>query len=161
MFTRILIPPDGSALAETILPKVVRLASLRRGDLVPPRVALARRFGAGLTVLHVGYEALDITGSHIPHPPLEQLREGLVHRAEDTRRGAVRRTLGSLPRVAAVAVAGPPFRQGVQYASEHAVDLIVMGTQGRSGLDHLIVGSTAERVVRHDPCPVISKRAAA
>jgi nucleotide-binding universal stress UspA family protein len=123
--------------------------------------ALAQRFGAALTILHAVYDPLDITCSHIPHPPMEQLREELVHQAEHALQGVVRRTLGSLPRVAAIVVAGPPFRQIVQYAREHAVDLIVMGTQGRSGLDHLIMGSTAERVERHAPCPVISIRTAA
>jgi len=161
MFTRILVPLDGSALAETILPDVVKLASPHGADLVLLRVALARSFGAGLTVLHVANDPLDIPCSHIPHPLPEHLREELVHQAEHALQGVVRRTLGSLPGVAAVVVAGRPSRQIVQDAREHAVDLTVMGAQGRSGLDHLIMGSTAERVVRRAPCPVISMRAAA
>jgi nucleotide-binding universal stress UspA family protein len=43
----------------------------------------------------------------------------------------------------------------------HGVDLIVMGTKGKTGLDRMIMGSTAERVVRTAPCPVLSIRAAA
>lgn len=123
--------------------------------------ALAQRFGADLTVLHVVYDPLDITGSHIPHPPLEQLREEMVREAEHTLRGRVDRTLRFLPRAKIAVVAGPPFRQIIRYAREHHVDLIVMGTQGLRGLDRLIMGSTAERVVRTAPCPVVSIRAAA
>jgi universal stress protein A len=66
-----------------------------------------------------------------------------------------------LPRAKTVVVAGPPYVKIVRYARDHQVDLIVMGTQGLIGLDRLIMGSTAERVVRTAPCPVVSIRAAA
>ncbi|MBI4841659.1 MAG: universal stress protein [candidate division NC10 bacterium] len=123
--------------------------------------ALAQRFGADLTVLHVVYDPLDVTGSHIPHPPLEQLREEMVREAEHTLHDRVDRTLHFLPRAKIAVVAGSPFRQIIHYAREHHMDLIVMGTQGLRGLDRLIMGSTAERVVRTAPCPVVSIRAAA
>jgi nucleotide-binding universal stress UspA family protein len=123
--------------------------------------ALAQRFGADLTVLHVIYDPLDITCSHIPHPPLENLRGEMVRDAEHVLQGRVGRTLPLLPRAKSVVVAGPPFKQIIRYAREHRADLIVMGTQGLSGLDRLIMGSTAERVVRMAPCPVLSIRAAA
>jgi nucleotide-binding universal stress UspA family protein len=44
----------------------------------------------------------------------------------------------------------------VDYAKEHAIDLIVMGTHGRGPLGHFILGSVAERVVRLAPCPVLT-----
>lgn len=122
---------------------------------------LALRFSADLTVLHAVYDPLDITCSHIPHPPLEQLREEMIRVAEHTLQRLVNRKLRRLPRAKAVVVAGPPGQQITRYAREHGVDLIVMGTQGLSGLNHLILGSTAERVIRYAPCPVVSIRAAA
>ncbi|MFI5339876.1 MAG: universal stress protein [Candidatus Methylomirabilales bacterium] len=122
---------------------------------------LAQRFHADLTVLHVVYDPLDITCSHIPHPPLEQLREEMIREAERVLQRRVRRRLRFLPRAKTMVVAGPPYRQIVRYAQEHHADLIVMGTQGLTGLDRLIMGSTAERVVRTAPCPVVSIRAAA
>jgi nucleotide-binding universal stress UspA family protein len=45
-----------------------------------------------------------------------------------------------------------------QFAKEGGFDLIVMGTHGRSGLKHLLLGSVAERVVRTAPCPVLTVR---
>ena len=53
---------------------------------------------------------------------------------------------------------GGPYNEIVDAATETKADLIVMGTQGRSGLGRLFIGSTAERVVRHAPCPVLVVR---
>ena len=46
-----------------------------------------------------------------------------------------------------------------QFAGEQKVDLIVMGTHGRRGLSHMLLGSVAERLVRHAPCPVLTTHA--
>lgn len=46
----------------------------------------------------------------------------------------------------------------IEYARDNAIDLIVIATHGRTGLEHLIFGSTAERVVRESPCPVLTVR---
>lgn len=51
---------------------------------------------------------------------------------------------------------GSPFVQIIRYAKEHDIDLIVMGTHGRTGLSHMMMGSVAERVVRKAPCPVLT-----
>jgi nucleotide-binding universal stress UspA family protein len=53
---------------------------------------------------------------------------------------------------------GTPFLEIVRYAKESAIDLIVIGTHGRSGLAHVLLGSTAEKIVRKAPCPVLTVR---
>lgn len=53
---------------------------------------------------------------------------------------------------------GAPFLKIIRYAREHDIDMIVMGTHGRSGLPHILLGSVAERVVRKAPCPVLTIR---
>ena len=50
---------------------------------------------------------------------------------------------------------GVPFVEIVKSARTRKAGMIVMGTHGRSGLSHLLIGSTAEKVVRHAPCPVL------
>ena len=50
------------------------------------------------------------------------------------------------------------FYEIIQVAREESADLIVMGTHGRTGFDYLILGSTAENVVRKSPCPVLTVR---
>ncbi len=51
-----------------------------------------------------------------------------------------------------------PAEEILRYAGENNVDLIVMGTHGRSGLSHFLLGSVAEKVIRHMPCPVMTIR---
>ncbi len=46
----------------------------------------------------------------------------------------------------------------VGYARDHAIDLIVIATHGRTGLGHVLLGSVAERIVREAPCPVLTIR---
>jgi nucleotide-binding universal stress UspA family protein len=56
------------------------------------------------------------------------------------------------------ATIGTPAWTIVEYATGHDIDLIVMGTHGRGGVSHLLMGSVAERVVRTAPCPVLTTR---
>ena len=55
---------------------------------------------------------------------------------------------------------GVPSEQIGQAALEHRADLVVVGTNGRTGLDHILLGSTAERVIKQAPCPVLTVRVA-
>jgi len=60
--------------------------------------------------------------------------------------------------VAIRALLGDPFSAICQTAEQAQADLIVMGSHGRTGLAHVLLGSVAERVVRHAPCPVLIVR---
>ena len=56
------------------------------------------------------------------------------------------------------AIKGRPFEEICRLAQEIDIDLIVIATRGNTGLKHLLLGSTAERVVRYSPCPVLVVR---
>jgi len=51
---------------------------------------------------------------------------------------------------------GKAYTEIIRYAQEHKIDVIIIGTHGRSGFDHFLLGSTAEKVVRKSPCPVLT-----
>jgi nucleotide-binding universal stress UspA family protein len=53
---------------------------------------------------------------------------------------------------------GKPFYEIDQYAEEASIDLIIISTHGHTGVEHILFGSTAEKVVRHAPCPVLVVR---
>jgi nucleotide-binding universal stress UspA family protein len=53
---------------------------------------------------------------------------------------------------------GRPFMEIIRYAREQTIDMIVLGTHGRTGLKHALLGSVAEKVVRKSPCPVLTIR---
>ena len=64
-------------------------------------------------------------------------------------------------RVVIATVAGSPAEEILKYSVKHDIDLIVCGTHGRGGVDHMVMGSVAERVVRLSRCPVLTVRAKA
>ena len=53
---------------------------------------------------------------------------------------------------------GTPFVEIVRHARDNEIDLIVLGTHGRGAIAHMLMGSTAEKVVRKAPCPVLTVR---
>jgi nucleotide-binding universal stress UspA family protein len=57
-------------------------------------------------------------------------------------------------------VRGVPFVEIIRTAKDRSTDLIVIGTHGRTGIDHMLFGSTAEKVVRKSSCPVLTVRIA-
>ena len=60
------------------------------------------------------------------------------------------------PKISGKRVTGNTFLEIIQAARDDDVDMIVMGTHGRTGLAHVLIGSVAERVVREAPCPVLT-----
>lgn len=69
--------------------------------------------------------------------------------------------LGSYPKCELRVDIGDPAEQLLALARDRAVDLVITATHGRSGLKHLIMGSVAEKVIRHAPCPIFVVRAGA
>lgn len=61
-----------------------------------------------------------------------------------------------VPRLIFRVTQGIPFSEICRVADEEKVEMILIGTHGRTGLSHLLIGSTAERVVQHSSCPVLS-----
>ncbi len=67
---------------------------------------------------------------------------------------------GKVANVETLIERGVPFVEIIRVAKEKNADLLVIGTHGRTGIDHMLFGSTAEKVVRKSPCPVLTVRMA-
>jgi len=114
--------------------------------------SLARERGAKIIVLHVQEPIMGYDGP-LDYPPLETTSELLKKMLRDVT--PTDNTLGLEPRL----TMGNPAMEIVRVANEENVDLIVMGTHGRTGLSRLFMGSVAEQVIRHAACPVLTFRA--
>jgi nucleotide-binding universal stress UspA family protein len=122
---------------------------------------LAQRLSARLELVHVVEDPF-ITGAWNPEayvPDAGELLEGLIANAE-RRLATLGQSAAALGVAAKTAVlSGRPAQAIVEHAEAGGFDLIVMGTHGRTGLSHVMMGSVAERVVRRAPCPVLTVHA--
>jgi nucleotide-binding universal stress UspA family protein len=148
MPTQIMVPLDGSPLAEEALPHAVRMArdthcGLTLFRAVPPRlVVTAAPFGLHPREEHVAYwDSAHLAAQDYLCEVARRLRE--TEYIDVTKR----------------VVDGDPATGIVVYAEAHPdVTMIVMSTHGRSGISRWVLGSVAERVVRHAPVPLLLTR---
>jgi nucleotide-binding universal stress UspA family protein len=134
---RILVPTDFSQTSEAAL----RYAA-----------ALARAFKAQLHLLHVPEHPGEAAEAEYPIGLFETMQNAAHERLGDLLTEAEMRELQP---VRAMRL-GRPTDEIVRYASEHEIDLIVMGTHGREGVARMLLGSVAEKVVRRAACPVLT-----
>jgi nucleotide-binding universal stress UspA family protein len=120
-------------------------------------VELAKSFQARVTVLYVYYLPSIALGEVSP-AVIDETLEAMETNARQQAQKALARVLNAGLQGDSVIVEGAPFQMIIDTAKEKAVDLIVMGTHGRTGLTHVLMGSVAERVVRMAPCPVLVTR---
>ena len=140
MLKRILVPLDGSHLAEAILPEAVHLAQSCGADLLLLRVAFAHVF-----------------------PGMDGIEEEVevVRTAEDYVADVATRLTGSGLSVWTAVRYGEPIEQILDHIVTNGVDVVAMSTHGRSGLSRLAMGSVAEAVVRKAGIPVLLFRSGA
>lgn len=138
MYQSILVPLDGSKLAEAILPEVEELATLLKGRL---HLIMVSR-------IHV-LPGVDPTNAQVKvirraQNYLEKLKEHLSDRNFDIKLHAPY---------------GDPAEKILEVCRRHDIELIAMSTHGRSGIGRWLLGSIADRVVRHSEKPVLLLRA--
>jgi len=120
----------------------------------------AEMYGTPLHVIHVVDEAAQYWMAMGPNSlPVGPTCEELVDISKKELEKFVAEHLADLkvPLVTSV-LAGRPFMEIIRYAREKDIGLLVIGTHGRSGLTHVLLGSVAEKVVRKAPCPVLTIR---
>ncbi len=121
---------------------------------------LAKTFKSKLLILHVTPEPVhpDQLSIYLPQEKLEELKASQKKELDKDLKTHYLQKMKGFKNYEVIFQEGEPFLEIIQMARKESVDLIVMGTHGRTGLDHILFGSTAEKVVRKSPCPVLTIR---
>jgi nucleotide-binding universal stress UspA family protein len=119
---------------------------------------MAQKFSSRLVIIHVINEPVDLRGFYVPHISFDNLEKEIAEGAEKMMERFCADKLQNFANYEKSVVSGIPYEEIVRKAEAVNADLVVMGTHGRKGLDHMLFGSTAERVVRTAHCPVMTVR---
>lgn len=144
VFKNILVATDFSECSE----RAVALA-----------IELAKKMGAELTVVHV-WELPPMTYADLEYPSFDMFTP-LEQAAQQQLDSVVANVRAFHPRAKAILQSGGAAPQILEVAKRIGADLLVLGTHGRRGAQHLLMGSVAERVVRLAPIPVLTVHAGA
>jgi nucleotide-binding universal stress UspA family protein len=147
LYRRILVPLDGSETAERGLQEALKLAKLCNASLVLLSVVEVYPMMMEMATASTWEQ---ISGD------LRQYSQHVLDIAHEAAKAAGIASESHLEDAAAARVCDVIVDQ----AREHRCDLIVMGTHGRRGIEHALIGSDAERVLRLAPCAVLLVRAA-
>ena len=139
-FSNILFPVDLSESSSKIVPYVRRMAE---------------KFNSKIHLLFVARVFDYFTGIYVPASSITAVHKEIMDGAEKRLDEFVEQYFNDYPGLAASVIAGDAADMIIHYATSNEIGLIIMGTHGRKGLDKVIFGSVAERVVKAAPVPVM------
>ena len=140
-FKKILFPTDFSKTAEYTLDYAI---------------SMAEKYGARLHLLHVVDESVDMTGFYLPHAAVENEELNMVSAAEKTLDRLCHLKLKNINDYESHVMEGTPSKEIVKYVNEKGIDLLIMGTHSKQGIEQLIFGSTTKKVCKMVSCPVLT-----
>jgi nucleotide-binding universal stress UspA family protein len=141
------------AFKEIVVPTDFSEYSLRAIDY---GVEIAARFDSHLTLAYVVEPLLQTADLTWTTVDFEELNKSHREMAEKQLHGIIVERIPKGIRCDSVVLFGKPFLEILKYAKDQNADMIVMATHGRGAISHLLMGSTAEKVVRKAPCPVLT-----
>ena len=123
-------------------------------------IPFAAQFKASIDLLYVVEPAIypaDFSFGQVGFPAVE---DELRQRGAEELEVLIKREIGARVNARSSVRTGKAAYEIEQYARDESIDLIIIATHGHSGMEHVLFGSTAEKVVRHAPCPVLVVRMA-
>jgi nucleotide-binding universal stress UspA family protein len=123
--------------------------------LVPYVITMAQKFDAEVHVLFVVRIFQYFTDIYVAPPSISVFENELVEGARRKMDEFAATHFGSLPQTKNNVLLGDPSDMILSYIDEHQMDLVIMGTHGRKGLDRVLFGSVAERVIKNSHIPVL------
>lgn len=127
-------------------------------NALPYAASIAKQYGAKLYFVHVMYDVVKTSGWYVPHVSMDELYKDMEKNAKAQLEKSFVEEMRGYKDVENVVLQGTPYEEISRFAEEKKIDLIIIGTHGRKGLDRMLFGSTAEQVVRYAPCPVLTVR---
>lgn len=123
--------------------------------LVPYVTVMAEKFDAAVRVLFVVRIFQYFTDIYVAPPSISVFENELVEGARKKMEEFTRTHFERLPQVRSEVLLGDPSDAILTYIEEHHMEMVIMGTHGRKGLDRVLFGSVAERVVKNSRVPVL------
>ena len=123
-------------------------------------IPFAEQFKASIDLLYVVEPTVypaDFSFGQVAFPSVE---DELRQRGAEELELLIRNEIGNRVHARSLVRTGKAFNEIDQYATEENIDLIIIATHGHSGMEHVLFGSTAEKVIRYAPCPVLVVRMA-
>jgi nucleotide-binding universal stress UspA family protein len=138
---KILFPIDFASNFETLVPWVETLAG---------------KFGANVYVLFVAQDLSHFATFYVPHGNIEDFQKQALDSAKKRMAAAVEEFFKKLPKLETRVELGSPAEKILAFVEKEKIDMIIMGAHGRKGLERVIFGSVANKVVKSASCPVLT-----
>ncbi|GAB6887475.1 universal stress protein [Desulfothermus okinawensis JCM 13304] len=127
-------------------------------ELVSYAVTLQQAFDADLDIIYVAPTLSQYVGFQISPSSIENFVGEIIQGAEETMEKFIKENFADNPKVSGKVITGYAAEEIINYSKENNIDLIVMGTHGRKGIDRILFGSVAEKVVKSSNIPVLTIR---
>lgn len=122
--------------------------------LVPYVLTMAHKFDADIHLLFVVRDFAYFESIYVPHPSIMKFEEEIVEGAKKKLEEFRKECFADYPNTLLSVKAGDPAQTILHYIESERIDFLLIGTHGRKGLEKVIFGSVAERVIQKSPVPV-------
>lgn len=139
-FNKILLPVDLSESSPKIVPFVT---------------VIAEKFDSKIHILFVARVFQYFAGIYVPHPSIDKFENEIAEGARKSLKEFTRKYFKNPESITTAVVKGDAAEQIIKYIEEQGIDLLIMGTHGRKGLDKVIFGSVAEKLSKTTPVPIM------
>ena len=123
--------------------------------ILPYVLSASEKYNSTIYLLHVVHDLLKWGHLYIPHPSLDKFQKEALEGAKKAMDMVCEKELQSCPNFQRKVVSGDPAAEILKTIESEGIDLVIMGTHGRKGLEHTIFGSVAENVVKKSPVPIL------
>lgn len=137
---KILFPCDLSENSEKILPYVL---------------SVSEKYNSMIYLLHVVQDFCKWGKVYVPHTSMKTLQQEAVQNAKETMETVCYEQMQNCPNFQKIVVPGDTTEEILKTIDSEGIDLVIMGTHGRKGLEHTIFGSVAEKITKKSPVPVL------